>query len=374
MRQWKAGAVCAMAAIGAGCASLPDARVQYYLPRADAVVAIERHVSCPNDVLHLRQTASVTTTYAADMARGPMTLDIKRLDRWYGGAELSVSLTTDGRLASINSMNQGDGAAWAKAAASVMGLAIQLGAVPAPVRAPSAAPPGPEDDDVKARRVLCQLAKAAKDGVAVYPYEAKLQFHDALADGDTHADRIALPRYHQAWRPAPTMHEPKGYDALDTLRGLLWLSAEPESDTAPSAPLAPCAKAVEAGRCPDYPVVRARVPVRYTVSLLEERGDHKPIGTVSVPQAGRLYDLPLPPPRLFGKQTAGLAFAPDGSLSSVSYGSTGGSAAVAEGSGALIDSATETSSERAARLNAQADEIKSEARLRRCLADPQACQ
>ena len=115
------------------------------------------------------------------------------------------------------------------------------------------------------------------------------------------------------------------------------------------------------------------MPVRYTVSLLEERGDHKPIGTVSVPQAGRLYDLPLPPPRLFGKQTAGLAFAPDGSLSSVSYGSTGGSAAVAEGSGALIDSATETSSERAARLNAQADEIKSEARLRRCLADPQAC-
>ncbi len=372
MQAWKVAAACAAMGISAGCASLPDAQVNYFLPKADVVVRVDRHVTCKDRNVVMRPTAEVFTTYSADAARGQRQLDLRRLDRWYATSELAIALTPDGRLASINATNKGDGETWAKTAASLVGLAVNLGALPAPIKLPPgvAAAMAPESEDDKARRLLCDRVEKAKDGVAVFSYEARLDFHDPLQGNPTPGEPLAPLSYPKAWVPKPVDNDYAAHKALDVLTGEMRVSAIPRTKDVSAGPVTNCNNASAA--CTRNPVVHARMPVHYDVLLLANFTE-RPLGLVSVPQAGPEYALPLPAPRVFGKQTAGVTFAADGSLSAISYGSTGGSAAVAEGTQGVLDAATETSAERAARNNAQADEIASQTRLKLCIAKPDEC-
>jgi hypothetical protein len=372
MQAWRMAAVCATMGLATGCASLPDARVNYYLPRAEVVLKVERYVTCKNDRLRMWPMATLTAAYSADPARGPMQLDLAALDRWYAGSELAIALTADGRLASINSTNQGDGPAWAKTAASLAGMAISLGTVPALPVAKMGGPLATEGEEAQARRLLCGLAKDAPEGVAVFPYKARLQFDDPMDKGAVDDDFPVYEYPRETWRLEPAFDDTWAERALARLAGEMHASAHAQSTQAPTAALTVCT-AKEGARCPDYPVIRARVPVQYEVRLLEKDRERS-VGVVAVPQAGRIYDLPLPAPRLFGKQTAGLVFAADGSLTGIAYGSTGGAAALAEGGTSLADSITDTPAERAERMNQQADEIAGQARLERCLSDPAKCE
>lgn len=372
MQAWRMAAVCATMGMAVGCASLPDAQVNYYLPRAEVVLKVERYVTCKNETLRMWPMVTLASTYSADPARGPMQLDLAALDRWYAGSELTIALTADGRLASINSTNQGDGQAWAKTAASLAGMAISLGTVPAAAAVKITAPMAPESDEARARRQLCNIAKATTEGTAVFPYQARLRFQDPLDSASGEDDFIVDEYLPEAWRLAPAFDDATADEALEVLAGPMYASARRESEQAPMAALTVCTSK-QGGRCPDYPVIRARMPVRYEV-LLTEKSRGRTVGVVAVPQAGPIYDLPLPAPRLFGKQTAGLAFAADGSLTGISYGSTGGAAALAEGGTSLTESITDTSAERAERMNEQADEVASRARLERCLNAPATCE
>jgi hypothetical protein len=141
-----------------GCASIPKVSRTYYFPIAQQDTSIIQTIGCVitpvNKTLNIAAndadkattdkdkkgnkpppgpvytstgpystaTATVTTTYIADYGSSH-TLRYKDVDSRFGDSDISVGVTDDGRLSSINAAGTGEGAAIIKAAATIASVA-----------------------------------------------------------------------------------------------------------------------------------------------------------------------------------------------------------------------------------------------------------
>ena len=97
-------------------------------------------------------------------------------------------------------------------------------------------------------------------------------------------------------------------------------------------------------------------------------------GRATIAQFGVPYQLPVPRPAAFGKQTFGAAFLESGALSSVQYSSAAGATQALGALNTLLTAAQgSTTAQAAAEVKAQADLIVQQQRLVLCQADPENC-
>lgn len=130
----------------AGCASVPKVVQTYYFPLAQQDVAIVQTMGCtitpvkapskkskahttPAKYIstgpYSTATATVTTTYIADYSKR-YTWDYTSVDNAFGDEDIAIGVTDDGRLSSINATGAGEGAAIITSAATVASVATGI--------------------------------------------------------------------------------------------------------------------------------------------------------------------------------------------------------------------------------------------------------
>lgn len=329
-----------LGAIASGCASLPDETLRYHLPTWQATVVATRTVTCEkgtdaapdwkNPTLG-PATAIVTPTYSSD-PQAWADLPVKKLERWYANQDLTVTLTEDGRLASINTTSTGDGSNVVKSMVSL--AATSRGAM-------SLKAAGTPDDGSR----LCERVRklAAKDSTAVaITFRTRLQRDtppgsvlDLEVDEPFDASHIVFPR----------------------LKATLTIEAMNVSGS-------------ESPPAGDHLAIELRQVAKAIVVLGEDDKEIERHEFFVPTKSARYLQVPKAP--MFGETSFELGLAGSGAITKVRYGRKSGAA---DAAGALDELAKlrSTPASKTEQLKAEADLIAAQARLDKCRKDPENC-
>jgi hypothetical protein len=341
----------------AGCASLPDVKLRYWLPTWTAQVKVTLTVTCTagdSPVVVALPRAELQTTLGADPKR-PVTIELNRLDSAWANTTFSMTLSDDGRLLAINSDGTGQGETIVKAG---LGLLTTLAGL-------KSAGVANEDNTANACAAIAALAGAGKTYPLVFT---------APIPRDSQADNGPL-----AFAPdtatAPLLQ--KFGNSLP----------RPEGTWSLGAPLADRTVAVHSYT--DAAAVLVKLPVPQRLSATVTFGMTEPVVAPrlvspakppSAPSVSLLaevpsrsnFTLPILPPRAFGKQSFALELYDSGNVKKLTYAKDAGTAAAlnaASEAAGKLGPAGET-----ARLKAEADLLAAEQRLLVCRTSPKDCK
>lgn len=334
------------------CASNPPVTISYYHPRADLVLTVAETVGC--DTAETPITAITVTSkmvYTADRSN-PQRFAIKNLDGDFSNAEVSVTLSEDGRLTGLNASQAGQGSEILQAAI-VIGTAV-LGAAN-----------GSQDTAI---HTACEYIKNNGDkGVITV----------ALARPDPFAldPNTRAPLYVSSEVLGAVDGDKGKYSNIVPLAKTICYSSEPVDKT-DQPPVT-----VDATGRKDYDLKLkqprlVRLTLRRGADALtcDAKGAVLWQGDVFVPQYGTPYTLPLPRAPVFGKQSFSVALGESGAVTSLKYGKESGIApALTTASKAWDAAQPKGTAEKAADAKAEADLIAQQERVVRCKADPRAC-
>lgn len=111
-----------------GCAVLPDATITYYLPKSTTVFSVTQTVSCAGKNAAVSDAVTPSTDFEADTAFASITTH--GLDGALSDTEVTVALTEDGRLKSINSKQTGEAEPIIKGAVGTLVSIATVAALP----------------------------------------------------------------------------------------------------------------------------------------------------------------------------------------------------------------------------------------------------
>ena len=378
----------ALAVLTAGCAATPDVTVSYKPVAWLVGVSVVDTITCTRDAKQVIvvRGATFTPIYRADANAEPFKLQLKALDRYFADSDLTVNLTDDGRLKSINQSTTGQGEAISKA---VVGAVAAIGA--ATVAAPAlsgpaiaAAPPASRasalgsyslrNGTLKSMTIPSKprpdvICAVVRDWTAVPPSKGLPQISVVQTKTIGAAGSVDLNGSDE--QATLLLNELKDAQ-LD-----LWASVNSNIVDAEAAQ--PIANPRNGVGSDEVPLKLQQTGSLSLKAIPKERTpkekEAEPIGsaTITVPLLGT-FELPIPKAALFGKQSFSLALADSGRITSIGYGSTAGApgALNALSSVAGVQSA-EDSAEAAAR-QAAADLIAQQSRLSGCLLNHADCK
>ena len=104
------------------------------------------------------------------------------------------------------------------------------------------------------------------------------------------------------------------------------------------------------------------------------KSGHKFADTFALVPTAHTYDLPIPKPALFGKQSLALVVAPSGAVTSIDYGKVSGAGDASGSLAAILAAPSATAVDMVAVAKDQADLIVQQQRLVQCKAKPKTCQ
>lgn len=282
----------ALACVGAcmcACAELPKAQIHYYYPQTNLNLEVLRAVACnsSNKLIELFRITP-TLTYTADRKSKPQTLDIHKLNTAFSDTDITVKLTDDGRLQSVNGTSTGEGESIFKSALTVAAVVMASGAL---VASSKGTPLKPDE--------LCKkIAAASPDGKALtLSYSGFVSFNHPLE-----ISRLTL-------EPESSGHDQALLDSLDEL------VAFPASSGEHCSPLID-APVVDDGETPkpiitfddekntqDRLAVMLMNPALIRVTVCTKRDMKKQWDKVfPITQRGTPYPVYFAEPTLFGKE------------------------------------------------------------------------
>jgi len=367
-------AAAGFAALVAGCASLPDVTVAYKRVGWSVGVSVVDTITCTRDTNQaiVVRGATFTPIYRADAAAKPFELRVKDLDRYSADTDLTVNLTDDGRLKSINQSTTGQGEAIAKAA---VGAVAAIGAATAglpPVAGPTIANASPDSKGAYAlRNGTLQPLPSSPQPMTICAVVRKWTAMQAKGLPQISVVQTAAV---QGSGTLTLGGDKQATLLLDELKKAgLDLRASVTADIVQGStqPIAKPGKAVG----PDDVALELQQTGGLSLKAMPQEAEAEPIGTATVTVPLRdTFVLPIPKAALFGKQSFSLSLADSGRITSIGYGSTTGApgALNALASVAGVQSA-EDAAEAAAR-QAAADLIAQQSRLSACLLDPANCK
>lgn len=316
-----------------GCASMPDATVTYYLPKATLKTTVIQTLSCntDGDAFSALQVFP-EISYARDISK-PRTIRTENVNGALSNSEIGLTLTEDGRLSGIGITQVGQGSEVVKSALVLASTVAVLGSGGAK---------------------NCDYVKAnGKDGALT------LKFH--------HTEEF--PTANSLMKPSDDTR--LAYDAVQGIVGDLNIkvTTPTESEIRRVVPATRGRATVPLG------VVQ---PAYVDVSIVRANATlgSGPIWnqTFAVPQLGETYELPVPKAAVFGKQVMTLKLADSGAILELKYGKDSGAAsALAAANEAASHFKGDTTAEAAKELKDEADLIAQQQRLVRCRANPTAC-
>lgn len=322
----------------AGCASLPNATVRYYLPQTKVSFKVVRTVACDaNNYLVISNVATPTVVHSADRNKRHE-ISLAALKGTFSDSDVKVDFYDDGRLKGINASSTGEGESILKTAISIAVAAFGL------------------DGGSKQYPKECiEIKKAGGDKPVTLTYT-----------GDIDVRRSARQTI-----PAEVTSSVYEKSSFWPIIGGVCATIRQRSKLDVPVPYTP--KGSE-------PLLRLSQPAFLQVQVTAGGENGCSSGTiwdgeVVVAQLGTEYDLPLPTPALFGKEVLASAFAESGAMTSVQFTSNTGAGQVLNvANAALTAEKGETTAQKAADVKAEADLIAQQQRLVGCLADPKTCK
>jgi len=337
-----AGGLMAALAVSAftGCGSIPDATIPYNLAKTEVSFKITRTVTC-DSADHPIVSTAVVPTVAHSAGAAASAIELKKLRGTFSDSDVKFDFYDDGRLKGVNASSTGQGDTVLKAVTTLAGTIAAFAL----------------DGHAKTFAEQCGFIRKEGGGkplTVTYtgPVEIKLK------DVQTIPPDFGSELYASKLAPA-----------IGTVCAVV------EGISPPPIP-------VQYRPSADDVVLWAQQPGRATIIVSSAANGGLCVPSdpfwhdqLTVAQAGVVYPIPLPSPKLFGKEAFGIAFADSGALTSVQFTSTNGSAQALGGLNSLLTAAQgESTASKAADLKAQADLIAQQQRLTACLADPKSCK
>lgn len=338
LSKWSSSFIFTASTAMVGCASLPDAKIRYYLPKTSISANVVVTLACSEKAgLVAAYAANPKVSHTADLD-AQREINLEQLQGWFSDSDIKVEFYPDGRIKTVGGSSTGQGEAILTSVQTIMGTLAGLHA---------------SDEN---RNEVCQIIDRYTDDDTPLSitYSGKVDMTAAnntqplvAAQGVRHISRQLEPYLGQicvhtgtmsAGKPRTIEYEPKLGD----------------------------------------PVIEVIAPGRANFSIkVGSECDGTPIwdGSVAYAQAGEIYAVPLPKPTLFGKRALVLSLSESSEVSSIQFTSaTGASQALNALSGVYDATKGETTAETAAATKAEADLIAQQQRLVACVAYPEACK
>ena len=335
LKQLLIAAVCT----ATGCANLPDGSVGYYQAHTRVGFRVVRTVACDgNDNLVIANAVTPSIIHLADRQHRHE-IKLSALKGTFSDSDVKLEFYEDGRLKSFNGSSTGEGEPILKTVISLAPAVFGFVGGTAPTAAQCA-----------------EIKKAGGDKPLTLTYGADVDFDQA--DGlpqNIEAD-AASGRYAERFAPI-----------VGTVCAVV------VSRTTPQAPTSYAHKAGDT-------LLTLHQPALVQLKVMAGGNDNCRGGTiwegeVAVAQLGTDYELPIPPPVLFGKEVLAASVAESGALTSVQFTSnTGAGQALNIGNSVLTRASGESTAQKAADVKAESDLIAEQQRLVQCLANPQGCK
>ena len=326
----------------AGCASIPDIEYRYFPARASTAVSLTQSIDCNQEKTQLiiANTPTVLTTYASDRSKEPFVLRTVNLRSTFADSDVKFEWFDDGRLKSVNQSSTGQGDSIIKAAMTFL-APVFGGAEVAPKKIK-------ECDDIAAW-------SGGKPVMIVYESTieyAKGQPERVLAFKRNANSESTYAGMHKLLGSRLPVVEVK-VRALEDNADLAHAPEEP-AETKSTVYLKLNKTAV--------------APIEILVSKFAVWS-----GKVVVPTTDT-YTLPIPKPKLFGKQAFALTLNESGGITAMGYTSLSGTAGAFNALNAVSTTVSSGDSAKAAAIKAEADVIAQTQRLALCQAKPADCK
>jgi len=391
-KSWQATVALALA----GCGTIPDVTINYYFPRAKTQFAVTQTIGCSPKVSGkhriIRSVISVapSTTNSADVdwknpdgSTHQGQLRYRAFHGSFSDADATVTLTPDGRLASINATSTGQGDTVIKDVITVAGAVALLGVPPGGKFVETV-----EDqacDQVDKYSAVVSDAGAKGAAFLTLTFNALITYTAVTgADPVFAIDNAVSPGYDQQLGNqtsitfVPDVASKPAYDALKQVLGDRMATTLGVTSTKDNLRVMNSTTPTTVATTDGFPLELNKVAL-LSLKIDGRAGDMLQSsqiwgGVVAVPMR-ETYQVPIPSPAAFGKTAFGIGLSDSGSITSLHYGETNGAPDATDAVGQIAKALQpKTPEDKANALKGQADLIAQQQRLIGCQVSPTTCK
>ncbi|SLN76714.1 hypothetical protein [Ruegeria meonggei] len=327
-----------------GCAKIPDVSTRYYLTKSTLRLDVTRALSCsPGGQINISNAVSPVIANSADLSR-TYPFNLQELKSTFTDPDVTVQFFEDGRLQSINATQTGTAKQIVESSLVVASSVLRDKGIPGAAPVPDGL-------------TKCEYIEkhGDKNGILSLIYSSGMSVPKA---GLQEIRPVGASKvYHERLFPSDKV-------------------VQAHIHPSDLNPLSPPVNLENDGQ-PYSLVARQLTKVSIRVHASDDKGQNELIwnGAALMALPGNEYKVPIPRRPAFGKQEFQVAFSESGSLKTLKYASTSGSADVIGLTGVLADELQGPSAaDQAKALQAEADLIKQRERLAKCRANPSECQ
>jgi hypothetical protein len=330
--------------LSSGCARMPDASIEYFLPKTMAIVTVNQTVSCV-DLLNptVITDVDIEPYYSADTNKS-YSVNFSDLDTFYSSGSATITKTDDGRLESFNSNTAGSGS-------DVVNTFVSL------IEAVSGFKS--KRSDVQTACEIINSVAGEKDKKPL-PLSIVLKSSVDFINENNSREIITTPFVIKNYPQSFYVSIEPALGSLSYQIGGIRNAVIPviNNENWPSITL------VEPAIAP--------INVIKISPISNERTQFKAF--VPVPQWGAEYSVPVPKPPMFGSNEVNLALYGSGKIKSLKYGTTNGAKDLGTSISTIANQFEVTDSEKAQALKDEADVIAQQQRLIKCQTKPAECK
>lgn len=323
----------------AGCATIPDIDYRYFPAKASTEVSVTQTIDCSPDKskVNFFYTPTVVTIYSSDRSKQPNVLRVKELRSAVSDADITFNWFDDGRLKSVNQSSTGQGENIVKAAMTFLAPIIGGAAL--------VASDCTEVSTLGGGKPLTIIYSGTFD-------YGKSQINNAVplqANSNSKSTYELLKSRLKATLPVIAFRARAAGD-IPTLVHTNEDASEANSTV-------------------------SLVLNKTVVSPIDILVDSVPFwsGKAVVPTTDT-YVLPIPKPKLFGKQAFALTLNEAGGIVTMGYTSLSGAAGALNALNAVSTTLSPSDAAKAAAIKSEADVIAQTQRLAACQAKPADCK
>lgn len=337
----------------AGCASMPDVTINYRPVKGAVLVTVAHTITCDQkgELAIVDRGATFTPMYSAADPDPRNKIQLKSLSGDFADAEITLFLTDDGRLKSINQSSTGQGDTIVKSAIAAVATVAATPLVNSYLdkkQPDSANPPS-----------LCQVVR--KRSVVAPEKLPQVSLVQTVLIAKVGEDGISQTAQH-------SKDQDVLFEALTSAKLDLTVKVTAKLQSDELQPIFEPANSVASGEIPLH-LQRMR---NLQVSVTDYKGT---IGSKLVPVPLKdTFVIPIPKAALFGKQVFALTLAESGRITSIAYTRTTGVPGALNAVTAVAGAETTEDNTAAAEMRAASDLIAQQQRYKNCRLKPTECK